>query len=272
MAGVGAAGRAWQAAGVRAVLPLLSARLRAATADPADLLVRVLGDLLVAGLGLVFLWAVFSPVPDVRGWTRAEALLVWGLAEAASGLAQAAFHGLWTQNQRYVMTGDLDRLMLRPVDPLLALLAEQVMPGHLTLALGGGAMMALAAADLPPLPPAIWLGLLGAVLGGAAIQGGVMLAVAAVGLRVPHRGRTVGLASQAAAFARYPLDVFPGWLAWILVTIVPMGLVAAVPGAAALGRLPAWALAAPALAGAALLAVGVATWRRALRGYASTGS
>ena len=269
---MGVAGPACQAAWVRAVLPLLSARLRAATADPADLLARVLGDLLVAGLGLVFLWAVFSPVPDVRGWTRPEALLVWGLAEAASGLAQAAFHGLWTQNQRYVMTGDLDRLMLRPVDPLLALLAEQVMPGHLTLALGGVAMVVLAALDLPPMGLEIWLGLAGAVVGGAALQGGLMLVVAAVGLRVPHRGRTVGLASQAAAFARYPLDIFPGWLAWVLLTVVPMGLVAAVPGAVALGRLPLAALAAPLLAGAVLLTVGVTTWRFALRGYASTGS
>lgn len=257
---------------MRAVLPLLSARLRAATADPADLLARVLGDLLVAGVGLVFLWAVFAPVPDVRGWTRPEALLVWGLAEAASGLAQAAFHGLWTQNQRYVMTGDLDRLMLRPVDPLLALLAEQVMPGHLTLALGGVAMVGLAAVDLPPMGLEIWLGLGGAVLGGAALQGGLMLLVAAVGLRVPHRGRTVGLAAQAAAFARYPLDIFPGWLALVLVSVVPMGLVAAVPGAAALGRLPTLALAAPLVAGAALLSAGVVTWRIALRGYASTGS
>lgn len=257
---------------MHAVLPLLSARLRAAAADPADLAARVVGDLLVAVLGLVFLWAVFSPVPDVRGWTRAEALLVWGLAETASGLCQAVFHGLWAQNQRYVMTGDLDRLLLRPVDPLLGLLAEQVMPGHLALAVGGAAMVALAAVELPPLGPLVWLGLAAAVVGGAALQGGLMLLVAAVGLRVPHRGRTVGLASQAAAFARYPLDLFPGWLAGVLLTVVPMGLVAAVPGAAALGRLPALAVLAPVAAGALVLGVGAAVWRRALRGYASTGS
>lgn len=257
---------------MRAVLPLLSARLRSAVADPADLLARGLGDLLVAVLGLVFLWAIFTPVPDIRGWSHTEALLVWGLAEAASGVAQATFHGLWTQNQRYVMTGDLERLLLRPVDPLLAMLAEQVVPGHLTLALAGCAMVAVASAGLPPMPALTWVALVGAVFGGAALQGGMMLVVAAVGLRIPHRGRTVGLASQAAAFARYPLDVFPGWLAWGLLTVVPMGLVAAVPGAAALGRIPTVALAAPVLAGIVALGGGVAVWRMALRGYQSTGS
>lgn len=233
---------------------------------------RILGDLLVAGLGLVFLWAVFSPVPDIRGWTRAEALLVWGLAETASGLSQACFHGLWTQNQRYVLTGDLDRLLLRPVDPLRGLLAEQCMPGHLALSVGGLAMVVVAAVDLPPLPLVVWMGLAVAVVGGAALQGGLMLLVAAVGLRVPHRGRTVGIASQAAAFARYPLEVFPAWLSTVLLTVVPMGLVAAVPGAAALGRLPALALFAPVVGGTVLVLVGAAVWRRALRGYASSGT
>lgn len=227
---------------------------------------------MVAGLGLVFLWAVFSPVPDIRGWSRAEALLVWGLAEVASGLCQAGFHGLWTQNQRYVLTGEMDRLLLRPVDPLLALLAEQCMPGHLALSLGGLGMVGFAALELPPMGLGIWLGLAAAALGGAALQGGLMLLVAAVGLRVPHRGRTVGLASQAAAFARYPLDVFPGWLSAVLLTVVPMGLVASVPGAAALGRLPALALLAPVGAGAVMLLGGAAVWRAALRGYASSGT
>ena len=226
----------------------------------------------MAALGLVFLWSLFSHVPEIRGWRGEEALLVWGLAEASSGLAKTCFHGLWAQNQRYVMTGELDRLMLRPVDPLLSLLAEQVMPSHLVLVLLGGGMVAVAAQGLPPISAGVWLALVLAVIAGAALQGAMMVTLAAVGLRVPHRGRTVGLASQAAAFARYPLELFPNWLAFVLISVVPMGLVAAVPGGAALGhRAAVWLLIAP-VVGLSALFMSAVLWRIALRGYSGTGS
>jgi ABC-2 type transport system permease protein len=254
---------------VSPVRTLLAARLRASLADPVDLGARVLGDLLVAALGLVFLWALFQATDDLRGWRAPEVLVVWGLAEAANGLALAAFAGLSQQNQRYVLTGDLDRLLLRPVDPLLSLLAEQAAPGHLVLTVLGVALVLRSPA---PLPPLAWLALPLVVLGGAALLGGLMLGVAAVGLRVPHRGQTVGLVHQAASFTRYPLRVFPDWMVLLLVTLVPMGLVAAVPGAAALGRLPLAAGLAPVGVGAAALVAGAWVWRRSLTAYASTGS
>lgn len=251
------------------VRTLLAARLRATLADPADLAARVLGDVLVAALGLVFLWALFQATGDLRGWRAPEVLVVWGLAEAANGVALAVFAGLSQQNQRYVLTGDLDRLLLRPVDPLLSLLAEQAAPGHLVLTVLGVGIVALSPVALPA---ASWAALPLVVLGGAALIGGLMLGIAAVGLRIPHRGQTVGLVHQAASFTRYPLRVFPDWMVLLLVTVVPMGLVAAVPGAAALGRLPLVAGLAPVGAGGVALLAGAVAWRRALAAYASTGS
>lgn len=264
--------RSWHAVEVHPLRPLLRARLRAALADPVDHAVGAIAALVVAVVGMVFLWAVFHRVPDVAGWRGPEVLMVWGLTEMASGLCLCLFQGLWMQNQRYVMTGDLDRLLVRPGNPLLSLLVEHLAPGHLALAFAGLCMVVAAGVALPALPLSAWVALPAVALGGAALLGGMALVVSSVGLVVPHRGRTVGLVEQAAAFARYPLSIFPAWLAMLLVTVVPMGLVAAMPVAAALGRAPlVWGLA-PMLAGAAALAVGVATWHLALRRYASTGT
>ncbi|MDP6932817.1 MAG: ABC-2 family transporter protein, partial [Myxococcota bacterium] len=94
-----------------------------------------------------------------------------------------------------------------------------------------------------------------------------------LGLLVHHRGTAVGLVYQGAAFARYPLDVFPGPLQRLLLFICPFGWIAAVPATWLAGRTPVLAVAMlQPVVGLVVLAIGVGAWRMALGRYRSPGS
>ena len=251
---------------------LMRAKVR--LAYRGDVFIHAVGDLLVALIGVVFLWAVFRHVPHIRGWRFAEILLIWGLAEISTGLFFALFQGLWFVNQRYLLQGELDRVLLRPLDPYLQVLLDNINLESLPVSLLGVGMVALALQDLPAVPPGRLLLLPLSVLGGMALLGGLLTGVSAAGFRVHHRGTAVGLVYQGAVFSRYPLDIFHTGLQRLLTYVVPFAFVAYYPAAWCLGRpeaRPLYALGQPLLGGLVLLA-GVGIWRRGLRSYRSSGS
>lgn len=250
---------------------LMRAKVR--LAYRADFLVNAVGDALVAGIGVVFLWAVFRHVPTISGWAYGEVLFVWGMAEATTGLFYVCFQGLWSVNQRYVLLGELDRVLLRPLDPYVQIMLDNINLEALPVAALGVAMMVYASMALPAFALWRWLLLPVFLAGGVAVLAGVLTAVSSVGFRVLHRGTAVGLVYQAAAFNRYPVTIFPRWIQRVLTFVVPFAFTAFFPATFFLGRDEwlAWAIAQP-LVGLAALAAGVGIWRRGLRHYRSPGS
>ena len=94
------------------VLTYALMRAKVRLAYRIDFLVGALGEGLVASIGIVFLWAVFRNVPSIRGWSFHEVFFVWGMAETATGIFFVLFQGLWVLNQRYLLQGELDRVLL----------------------------------------------------------------------------------------------------------------------------------------------------------------
>ena len=248
-------------------------RVKVRLAYRGDFLLNAAGDLLVAAIGVVFLWAIFSHVPDIAGWSFHEVLFIWGMAETATGLFFVLFQGLWFVNQRYLLRGELDRVLLRPLDPYLQVLIDNVNIEDLPVGLLGAGMIAMAIPGLPPLSVAQWLMLPVFIAGGIAILGGVLTGVSSAGFRIHHRGTAVGLVYQASVFNRYPLDIFHGRIQLLLTWVVPFAFVAFFPATWYCGRtewLP-FAFAQPVVA-AAVLTGGVALWKRGLLSYRSPGT
>lgn len=257
---------------MRPALHYLSMRARTRLAYRGDLAAQVAGDVAIGLVGVLFLGALFSQVPDLRGWGPGEVLVVWGMAEVASGLSRCLFAGAEVFNRRYLVGGDLDRLLLRPLDPLVQVYLDHAGLQGLPTAAMGAAMVAAGLSMVPALPLTLaWLPLF--AVGGAALLGAMLTASCAAGFLAHHRGSAVGLVQQTAAFGRYPVEVFPAPLQRLLTSVVPVALLSAVPVAWALGReaSPLLAMAQP-VVGAVALAGAVALWRLGLRRYTSSGS
>lgn len=252
---------------------LVAQRVKTKLAYRGDLVAGLLSGALLAVVGPIFITTLFRHVPSLGGWTGPEVLFVWGFADAVSGSFYVVFQGLYVLNRRYLLGAELDRLLVRPVDPYVQLLIDNLAFEELPSVLLGLFVMGLAVAwGLPLPPPERWFLLPLQGLGGLATLGGTVTAVASLGFHLHHRGTAVGLVMQTTTFSRYPLDLFGAPLRWLLTVALPFGFAGFYGSVLFLPR-PEWApfgWAVP-FVGAAAMFVGWSAFRFGLRRYSSGG-
>ncbi len=85
-----------------------------------DFAIMILTTLLFEGARLSFIMLIFNKLPRIQGWTFFEILLIYGLLTIANSLNATFFNMPWGL-QRYIQTGELDILLIRPISPLFQL-------------------------------------------------------------------------------------------------------------------------------------------------------
>ncbi|MBW2253734.1 MAG: ABC-2 family transporter protein, partial [Deltaproteobacteria bacterium] len=256
---------------MRGAWSYLLMRAKVRLAYRGDLALSVLGDLLVAMVGLAAVAVLYHHVSHIRGYDLWEVLTSWGLAQATLGVFWTAFGGLNTLNRQYILGGDLDRVLLRPLDPYLQVMLDHLDPGALLLTvlglgvftwgwLGGGAHGGVSHLVLLPV----------FLLCGALLIAGLLTAAAALGFWFHHQGTAVGLLSQFSGFAHYPLEVLPRPWAILVTTALPFAFTGFLPATFYMDR-PEWAplVVLQPLIGISLFAAGYGFWRVSLRRYES---
>jgi len=248
-------------------------RAKVRLAYRGDFALHALGDLLVAGIAIVFLVSLFSHIPHIRGWSFPEILFLWGMGEVSTGLFFVLFQGLWALNQQYLLRGEMDRVLLRPLDPYGQIMVDHLNLEDLPIVLLGLAMIGWALPGLPAFSLAQWLLLPLFLLCGVLVLAGTLTLFSCLGFLIHHRGTAIGVVYQASAFNRYPLDIFPRPLQRLLTFVLPFAFIAFFPASWYLGRTE-WLLGAAVqpLVGVGLFVGARWLWGRALRRYRSPGS
>ena len=253
---------------------LLLAGLRSRMQYRFNFAMTSLAAAVIAAADFLMIAVVLLRFDHVRGWDIYEVgylYAVVSLAKTCYRTVSADLHYI----DRYLVTGDLDALMVRPVPVLFALMTANVrlLPGELVqstavLALSMGAMMESGRIDGWAIP----LTLLNVAVG-TVIMFAIGLATATVGFwttKVDDLQSFTEDASKAAA--QYPLTVYPDWLKGVLLTVLPVGFVSYVPALYLLkGELGPWTFAASAAVALAALFGALRLWRIGIRRYQSTG-
>ena len=92
-------------------------RLKVLLEYPGSTLIGLVCQILTQIPGLLALWVVIGQVPDLGGWNYDAVLLIYGLLTLSLGLSFIFGQNLWFLGY-YVRKGELDRLLVRPIDPL----------------------------------------------------------------------------------------------------------------------------------------------------------
>src|SRR5512135_962389 len=74
---------------------------------------------------LATLWVVMRQIPSLNGWNFYEVLLIYGLLTMGESITHMFADNLWTIGWNYIRSGDFDRFLVRPIDPLFHLLADR---------------------------------------------------------------------------------------------------------------------------------------------------
>src|SRR5712692_3603942 len=84
-----------------------------------------LGALFIAqGASLATIWVIMQKVPSLNGWTLTELLLIYGLVIFCRSFSHMFTDNTWRVGGA-IRAGDFDRYLVRPIDPLFHLLADE---------------------------------------------------------------------------------------------------------------------------------------------------
>ncbi len=217
-------------------------------------------------------WVLFSKIHAIGGWTLPEVMLIYGL----SIFSRSLFHLFWVElmnTSAMVKAGDIDRLLVRPLNPLYQLVA-----GYLDNDDWGELLTAIIL---------VWtsLGMLGqrtianvlwclvASVSGSIIFASIHCVCNAFAFfTVESRGMT-DLAWTTDEFTRYPADIYGKGVRAVITWVIPVAFASFYPAQVILGegRLRLMGLLSPFVA-IACFAFAYWFWGRAMDKYQGVGN
>jgi len=237
-----------------------------------------MGTMGVAVGELASVFIVFDHVPAIGGWAVWEVVFMGSLALLPFSLAHLVEGGL-NDVAMLVKSGDMDRLLVRPVSPLVQALAYRGELKDLSRTIMAIFGMGLSMSMLD-----VEWGLLQIAMTGVAIVAGTCVYLA---LFIAGAATTFWTVERVEAFnmftyggltmAQYPMSVYRPWLRGLFLFVIPVGFVAYYPSLIILERddplgMPRWIGWLAPMAGAVFLTVALWYWRRGVDKYQSTGS
>ncbi|MFB9325668.1 ABC transporter permease [Paenibacillus aurantiacus] len=211
----------------------------------------------------------------IQGWSLTESGYLYAVLHLARTLYRT-FASDVHHLEKYLVSGDLDGLLLRPVPVLLGLMTLNVSirlgelaQGVAILVWSMHGLLASGQIDFSAIPLTVIV-----ILSGAVLMFGIGLATASVGFWITRIEVLQNITEDAArTAAQYPLTIYPKWMQMLLASAIPIAFANYIPSLYILrGEGGWWLLAASAIFALLVLAAGLALWRLGLTRYQSTGS
>ncbi len=263
---------------MRIYLDLAAASLKGQMSYRRSFLLEVVTFSIFIGIEVVPLFYLFEHFPTVAGWDVWEVILLYSIATIGYSIGDVLASGLYRMSD-LVRQGDFDRMLVRPLSPLLQLLAHEVtmfrfgktLPGFVGLAVAStrvgvdwGPREAVLVADavIASIPIYLALHLANATLCFWTVQSTEVMNA------FTHGGHEM---------SKYPVPIYPEWMRRLFVYAIPIGLATYVPTARLLEKpdplgLPSWLVWLCPVVGWAFLALAAWGWRIGIAHYQSTGS
>ena len=252
-------------------------RQKVEMAYPADYLINIGINLMYSVVQLFFIWALFYRTPTIAGWSFEQVVLIYGFGQISFGYFSICFFELSVGFcDYYVIEGNLDRPLLRPLPPLLQLVMENISLRDITVVVKGTAIVWWAFANMHPpvaMTPAVLLVTQALGITGALVYAGVFLTVASTGFWIKDRTGLTSPFFSISEAARYPITIYHPIVQLFFTIIVPFAFCAFFPAVFFIdaAQWAVWLALGPLIA-CGSLAVAFYCFQRGLRVYESTGS
>lgn len=239
----------------------------------ANFFSELVSNLVFEVINLVFILVVFQHISLLNDWTRDEIIFIYGFFLVPYALF-SMFFGFWDFNEKYIIRGEMDRILTRPVHNLAQVCLESIAPDRLFGIITGLIIMGYAAIRLEL--SFAWYDIflfVGLVLSSTLIYGGVYTAIAAVSFFSDSRTGIAPMIWNIQNYGRYPVDVYNKVIRIILTWILPFAFVGVYPAAYFL-RKETWytyTMLTPVM-GIVFFVIGLLVWNWGVRKYRGAGS
>lgn len=239
----------------------------------ANYLIGTVSTIVLQAAGLLAIWVVMRQVPDLNGWSYNQVLLVYGLLTLAKSINHMFADNLWTIGMSYIRSGNFDRFLVRPINPLFHLLADRFCHDGIGNFIVGVVLVFNAARALEiTWTPLLLIYLLMAVISGGAIFIALNLITATSAFWLMDSIPITQIIFNTHEFAKYPLKIYSRSVQILMTWLIPYGFASFYPASYILGFDIGWLAWAPPFVAAILLLAAYRTWLFGLKHYGGTGS
>lgn len=259
---------------------MVGARIRSELQYRTAFALFVTSQFLVTALDFVEIALIFNRIDGLAGWSLGEVAFLYGTTGVPFALADLLVSHVEMVHVR-VRNGSFDSLLVRPVSPLLQLLADDFALRRLGKLLQAALILAVAAgvAGVEWTPGRVALFVV-AIIAGTAIFSSFFVLGACIQFFTVDGGEVANSFTYGGNFAsQFPMTVYGSWLRRFFVFIVPVAFVNYLPVLAILDRpagdrfgLPAAAMYASPVVAVVTVGAAASLWRFSVRRYQSTGS
>jgi ABC-2 type transport system permease protein len=194
--------------------------------------------IMILATGLSVLWVVFSQTQRIDGWTLNELLMVLGIYFFFYGLINMTISPSIKKFMKDVWNGDLDYILTKPENHQLMASARQIVVWSFTEVLIG---IGIAITSLYRLRTSIGFGqsimFLLTIAAGAIMLYSFWLIIGTLSFWTTKIENLLLVFYSMYEAGRWPVGMYPFWLKYSLVFVVPVALAVTVPAEAVIGRL-----------------------------------
>jgi ABC-2 type transport system permease protein len=181
-------------------------------------------------LGFIFLWVIYKNIPDINGWTFWEIVFMYAMIYITEGANTAFFEGMWVLG-RLINMGEFDRILLRPVSPLVQVVGRSVgMNGYGNLITGSILLaQALIHIQIEWTIPKIIFGII-FFFSAIAIRCSIILIANSTSFWLQASSNSVPfMVHSFCDFAKYPITIFPMAIKVVICVAIPFAFVSFFP-------------------------------------------
>ncbi|OLN21363.1 ABC transporter permease [Domibacillus antri] len=201
-----------------------------------DMVIEIVSDLLFQAVNLIFILVVFDHTSFLNGWTRDEIIFIYGFFLVPFAIF-GAFFNIWDFNERYIVKGEMDRILTRPIHSLFQIILERMELESLFGVVTGMAVMFYAARDLHLsfswYDPFLFAAF---VLGGTFVYAAIFVLIASISFWSDSPTSIMPMMYNIGNYGRYPVDIYNHVIRFVLTWILPFAFVGVYPSAYFLGR------------------------------------
>lgn len=238
-----------------------------------DLINGIFSDLIFQTTNLVFILVVFQHTAFLEGWTKNEILFIYGFFLVPYAVF-GTFFNLWNFQEKYIIKGEMDRVLTRPAHNLFQVMLETMDPPSLLGAVTGLVIMGYAAFDMGM--DIAWydpLILIGLVISAVLVYGGVYTGIAAIGFFSDSKTGITPMIWNIQNYGRYPVNIYNKVIKFILTWILPFAFVGVYPASYFLEREEfAFYLFLTPVIGILFFILGIIIWNIGVKNYRGAGS
>ncbi|ABX44211.1 ABC transporter permease [Lachnoclostridium phytofermentans] len=194
--------------------------------------IMLLGDILFPLVTLL----IYGSGAGFEGWTVYEVLLIQSVFTMSMAIADMSFHGIMWATMGAVREGNLEMVLLMPVDTMFLLMARSFSIDAIGSFLGGATIFIIALTHLEAPSLIMWLQFGSMFLIGLMVMMGIALMMAATSFKWVGNSRIPEIFDSLRSFGKYPQSIFPKAILIISSFLIPVAMIGFFPAAALLGR------------------------------------